>query len=444
MIQQRESGSPPVGFEIVNVDNLDKCTHCGFCLPTCPTYDALGLEMDSPRGRLYLIKSTLSGRSLPDAQFERHMYQCLECRACETACPSGVPFGMLMEQARAMYEQGHVRSWRTRLVTWFAFSAMLPHRGRLAFMFSLLWLSQRMGLDRLARATMLRNRRRPLGAMTAMLPPIPSPKLRRSLRVISPAIGAQRHRVGFVAGCVMHPMFADINHATVRVLARNGCEVVTPRRQTCCGALHLHNGQRDQARELARQNIDAFLTEDIDAIIINAAGCGAALKEYGELLADDLAYREKAHAFSEKMRDVTEWLCESGFEVPTHAIDRRVTYDDPCHLLHGQKVRAEPRKLIESIPGIECVPLRDSDWCCGSAGIYNILQPELAREVLEKKMDAVAETEAELVVTANPGCHLQLRGGIQQRRLPMRVIHIIELLDWAYRGVEPESFRMGR
>ncbi len=444
MIQQREPGTPPPGFEVIDVEKLEKCTHCGFCLPTCPTYNTLGVEMDSPRGRLYLIKSTLMGRSETDAQFERHMYQCLECRACETACPSGVQYGMVMEQARAMYEHAHPRPALQRLVMHAAYDWMLPHRRRLGAMFSALWMFQRLGLIGLARATLFRNRQRALGAMMSMLPPIPRPRLRRSLRVVTPAVGTQRRRVGFVAGCVMHPMFADINHATVRVLARNGCEVVAPKRQGCCGALHLHAGRREAARELARHNIDAFLSEDLDAIVINAAGCGGALKEYDELLSDDLAYRDKAREFTEKVRDATEWLCEGGFDAPTHPIELRVTYDDACHLLHGQKVRIEPRKLIQSIPGLEYVEMRDSDWCCGSAGVYNILQPEISADVLGRKMEHVAATEADIVVTANPGCHLQLRVGVKQAGLPMRVMHLIELLDWSYRGVEPESSRMGR
>ncbi|MDA1193394.1 MAG: (Fe-S)-binding protein, partial [Candidatus Poribacteria bacterium] len=275
------------------------------------------------------------------------------------------------------------------------------------------------------------------------LPPIPAAKHRKSIKELTPSVGARRYRVGFISGCLMSPMFGDINAATVRVLTRNGCEVVTPKSQGCCGALHLHNGVRDTAEGLAKANIDAFLGENLDAIVINSAGCGAALKEYGELFAHDPQWHERAETFSGKMRDVTEWLVEIGFEPPTHPINKRVTYDDPCHLIHGQKVRAQPRQLLNSIPGIEFVEMRDADWCCGSAGVYNVVQPEIARGVLDRKMPSVRETEADILATANPGCLMQLRTGVLQSGLKMDVMHVVELLDWAYTGQTPDSIKRG-
>ena len=434
----------PIESNYINADGLDKCTHCGFCLPTCPTYEQLGQEMDSPRGRLYLMKAALEGRSEMEERFETHMYRCLECRACETACPSGVPFGVLMEQARAMYEASGRRPWTQRLLMRLVYRSLLPRQKRLRFLFALMRLYQRSGMQTLVRKTgLLRLFGRRAKEMEALAPPLPSGRFLRQMKEVSPAQGERRCRVGFVAGCVMQPMFADVNLATVRVLTRNGCEVVTPKRQACCGALHLHNGVREEAKRLAKQNIDLFLDEELDAVVINSAGCGAALKEYGELFEDDPEMRERAETFSAKMRDVSEWLAEIGIEPPQHPIELRATYDDPCHLLHGQKVRAEPRKLIQSVPGLVFEEMREADWCCGSAGIYNILQPEIAAQTLERKMPHVEAAQADLLITANPGCMIQLRAGIQQRGLQTRTLHIMELLDWAYTGEEPDSIRRG-
>lgn len=443
-VETREIGAAPTAHPLaalIDAAKVDKCTHCGFCLPTCPTYDQLGLEMDSPRGRLYLMKSVLEGRSEPDEQFRTHMYRCLECRACETACPSGVPFGVVMEQARAVYERTGARSAVQRWVMRAAYDGLLPRPERLRLMFRLVWLYQRLGIDRFLRWAGVDKALGRAGAMATLLPPIPDPRLQDDLLEVTPAVGDLRYRVGFVAGCVMKPMFADVNLATVRVLAENGCEVVTPAAQTCCGALHLHNGARDSATDLAAKNIDVFLGEELDAIVINSAGCGAALKEYGELFPDDPVQRARAEEFGSKMRDITEWLAEIGMKAPEHAIERRVTYDDPCHLLHGQGVRAQPRDLLQAIPGVEFVEMPEADWCCGSAGIYNVVQPKLSSAILDRKMPHVASTEADIVATANPGCLLQLRAGVRDAGLPMRVMHVVELLDWAYTGVEPYSMR---
>ena len=278
-----------------------------------------------------------------------------------------------------------------------------------------------------------------LGSVGTRWPARPGAKLQDHLLEMTPAVGERKHRVGFIAGCVMKPLFADVNLATVRVLAENGCEVVTPASQTCCGALHMHNGVRESARELAEQNIDAFLSQDLDAIVINSAGCGAALKEYPELFPHEPAKRARAEEFAGKMRDITEWLAEIDLKPPPHEVAQRVAYDDPCHLLHGQGVAAQPRELLRAIRGVELKEIPEADWCCGSAGIYNVVQPDLSAAILARKMPHVEASEADIVATANPGCMIQLRAGVRGSGLPMRVMHVVELLDWAYTGIDPES-----
>jgi len=257
------------------------------------------------------------------------------------------------------------------------------------------------------------------------------------MREFAPAKGEAKYRVGFVSGCVMNQIFTRTNLATIRVLRENGCHVLTPRQQNCCGALHVHNGVRDVALGLARQNIDAFDGENLDAIISNSAGCGATLKEYDVLMEHDAEYAEQAREFSEKMRDISEFLAEIGIRPPKGKIKRRVTYDEPCHLVHGQNVQSQPRKVLQSIPGLESIELRESEWCCGSAGIYNITQAEMSKDILERKIENIAHTDAEIVATGNPGCILQIQLGLKQRGLPMKVMHPVDLLDCAYRGVDP-------
>jgi glycolate oxidase iron-sulfur subunit len=435
--------NPAAAIGTINEQKLLKCTHCGFCLPTCPTYRELGLEMDSPRGRLYLIKSVLHGRSEFDDDFKTYIYRCLDCRACETACPSGVPFGVLIEQARAAFEKAYERPARQKRLLRIVFDELLPYQNRIRTLFGLFRFYQRSGLQWAARRLGILKLMGRMGEMESLLPPLPSDSLRRALKPVTPAVGERRYRVGFVSGCIMEPMFADINLATVRVLAENGCEIVTPPDQTCCGALHMHNGARDRAISLAKRNIDVFLRENFDAIVINSAGCGAALKEYKELLEHDPTYADRAREFSAKMRDVSEWLDEIGLKAPRHPIPKRITYDEPCHLLHGQKVSAQPRRLLKSVPGVEWVELRESDWCCGSAGVYNIVQPELSAQILERKLKFVRDTEADVLLTGNPGCLLQLRNGIRKAGMKMAVMHPVELLDWSYSGREPDSLRRG-
>ena len=443
MLQQQTQSvrqtEPMIGAEIFNWTKWDACTHCGLCLPTCPTYRELGLETDSPRGRLYLMGAAFrDGDAVPlNDDWARYMYRCLDCRACETACPSGVHFGEIMEQARAIYELNTNRPAEEKFWRRLAFKEILPHRKRLDIIFGALWLYQRLGIRWLVQKSGLLRFMGKLGEVESLMPKVANPYLKSKLQEFTPSKGTARYRVGFISGCVMNQVFTETNLATVRVLIENGCDVIIPPEQTCCGALHVHNGVRDVGLDLARQNIDTFNTDELDAIIINAAGCGATLKEYGSLLERDPAYAEKSKMFSAKMRDISEFLAEIDMKPPGGEIKRRVTYDEPCHLVHGQRSRLQPRTVLQSIPGLDFIELRESEWCCGSAGIYNITQPEMSARILERKMEHIADVNAEVVVTGNPGCALQLQVGVQKHNLPMKVMHPIELLDCSYRGIDP-------
>jgi glycolate oxidase iron-sulfur subunit len=407
--------------------DLGRCVHCGFCLPTCPTYQLFGVEMDSPRGRIIQIEAAKRGAiPLQSESLRTHLSLCLACRACETACPSGVAYGRIIEGARAALPpsggwQGVVQNAVLRGV--FTRPALLAAAGLG------LRLYQRSGLESGVRALGLPGR---LGEMERLLPRAQGRVWQGPLPTRYEARGPRTLRVALVRGCVMQQFFARTNEATARVLAENGCEVVAPPVSGCCGALHVHAGDRETARHLARRNIDTFLALDPDVIVINAAGCGSTLKEYGELLADDPIYAERAAIFAGKMRDVSEVLAALPLRSPRAALAQRVTYQDACHLAHAQRVRAQPRAVLAAIPGLELVELRGSDNCCGSAGIYNLTQPDAAQALLERKMDAVAETGADILVVANPGCAIQIAAGIRQRRLRMRVAHPVDLLDRAY------------
>lgn len=433
---------PLTGIETFSWKKWDACTHCGLCLPTCPTYRELGLETDSPRGRLYLMGSAFKQQDATplNEDWAEYIYRCLDCRACETACPSGVRFGELLEEARAIYELNAPRSFSYRFWTNLIFKQILTSKENLDLIFELMWLYQRLGIRWFVQKTGILNLMGQLGKMESLLPDIPSPKLKYTIRDVTPAKDETQYRVGFIPGCIMNQVFTKTNLATIRVLTQNGCEVVTPRQQTCCGALHLHNGVRDVASELAKQNIDAFENENLDAIIINSAGCGATLKEYEALLNSDSDYAEKAENFSHKMRDISEFLAEIEMVKPKGEIHCRVTYDEPCHLLHGQRVKSQPRKVLQAIQGLELIELTESEWCCGSAGIYNITQPELSQEILERKMSHITETDADVVTSGNPGCLLQIQLGIEKHGLDMKAMHPVTLLDYAYRDIPPDDW----
>ncbi len=405
------------------IPELEACIHCGLCLNQCPTYRVTHHEAESPRGRIYLVEAAASGRLELTNSVADHLYLCLMCRACETACPSGVQYGRIAEAAREVL--GPPGPPMTRAITRFALRHLMPYPGRLRLAAGLIRLYQRSGLAALAGRVLPRRLRQ----RAALLPAA-------SLRFYAPeaevlsATSEWRARVAFLSGCAMSLFFAEINEATVRVLRRNGCDVVIPKRQACCGALNSHNGETASARAMARRDIDAF-PEDVDTILTNAAGCGAAMKEYGHLLKDDAKYAGRAARFSAKVRDTGEFLAQLGLHHEPDTTPLVVTYQDPCHLAHGQRVRAEPRKLLAAIPGVALKEMEASDRCCGSAGIYNVLQPEMAETLLREKMEAIAATGAEVVVAPNPGCMLQLRYGAKRFGVPVRVMHLMDLLDEA-------------
>jgi glycolate oxidase iron-sulfur subunit len=451
-------------------DLIRQCIHCGFCLPTCPTYAVLGVEMDSPRGRIYQMQAVADGRLEISDDFIEHMYCCVGCRACETACPSGVQFGKLIEAAREQIQittqdvaiqQGPDRqstdeytlmlgptmvqqnvSLVAKFLRKFFFDVMLPSRLVLSLVFGGLKLYQRSGLQALVHKTGL------LDAINALPTPFQGKfKLPEDLMAsasgdifparlpeITPALGKTRYRVGLISGCIMDQVFHDVNEATIRVLAANGCEVITPVQQNCCGALHVHAGDAEQGKALARHNIDIFERYDCDAIIINAAGCGSTLKEYNHLLRDDPVYASRADAFSKKVKDISEFLVGIDLNQEMGEIPRTVAYHDACHLFHGQKIKQQPRKLLQAIPGLTLVDLKESDWCCGSAGIYNLTNQEMATQLLERKMNNIAATGANVIATGNPGCTMQIAMGVRQRGLDMEVKHPLQLLDEAYRA----------
>lgn len=413
-----------------------KCIHCGLCLNSCPTYRELGLEMDSPRGRIYQMVQVERGRLPLGESFVRHIDSCLDCRACETACPSGVEYGRLVESARAQISRYYRRPAIGRYARHVFFQKLLPDRKMLDRVGTLLWLFQKSGLEAiLAKSGIPHLLSKRLGRVVALSPRMEKPFFTRRLGQVVKPEGDVRYRVAFFAGCIANLAFARLNDATVRVLVRNGCEVVIPEAQGCCGALHVHAGIRDRARELAKQNIRTFLDGGFDYFITNAAGCGSVLKEYPLLFEyEDREFHDRAREFSSRVRDVTEFLAGIEFNRNFGAIRSRATYQDPCHLGHAQRIRSAPRQLMAAVPGLELVELKESEVCCGSAGIYNVVQNEMADRLLKAKMQRVDETGAELIVTANPGCLLQLRAGVARSGHRRRVLHVVELLDEAYRS----------
>ncbi len=425
----------PLSLHGLSVEGVNQCVHCGLCLAYCPTFSELGTEMDSPRGRIFTIKALAEGRMrLGDSAVE-HLSLCLDCRACETVCPAGVPYGRLIEAARAEIERVRPGGLPRRVFRWLNFGLLLRHPALLRGGATALRAYQASGLQRLARATGL-VRRLPgtLPAWEALLPSIPQGQDRRPLPALTRAEGAKRGRVAVLEGCVQSVVFGAHNRATARVLARNGWEVVVPRGGECCGALNAHGGDHRGAVELARRTIDAFEPTGADAVVVNTSGCGAHMKGYGILLADDPAYAERARRFAASVKDVCEFLAREPLRGPLRPVAMKVTYHDPCHVVHGQKIHAQPRQLLAQVPGLETVELAESDWCCGSAGIYNLTQPEMATRLLERKVRHVLATGAEAVVTANPGCILQIQQGLRAHGRDVKVLHIVEILDRAYGG----------
>jgi len=416
---------------------VQQCMHCGMCLPTCPTYDATKLERNSPRGRIALMRAIADDRLEATEEFGREMYFCLGCLACMTACPAGVNYAELFEHARAEVERvGAVAAPKRSVIRWFTVKWLFMDLRRLQLVGLAIRLYQQLGFQALLRRSgilrLLPRRLRELEAMTPQVQPMFSADL---IAPLTPALGPRRFRVGMLVGCAQDLIFSDVNRDTVEVLARNGCEVVTPPEQHCCGSLHAHNGEIELARELARRNIDQFPPEEFDAIITNAGGCGSHLKHYGSLLEHDARYRERAVLWDRKVKDIHEWLAQTGIEPPraNGSAPLHVTYHESCHLAHGQKITAQPRQLLKAIPNLKLTELPESNWCCGSAGIYNLIQPEMADELLRRKVNHIKSTRARCVATANPGCQLQVINGCRRAGLDVRVAHPITLLAEAYR-----------
>jgi glycolate oxidase iron-sulfur subunit len=464
----------PVPGQNPGYEDFARCVHCGICLNACPTYRLWNLEADSPRGRIHqmihVAQTDLAsiGSAHPDLHsesgsvtsavnssaaangarpkitksFVEHIDKCLDCRACETACPSAVEYGKLVEHSRALIERDYKRPLLTRIARNLAFRRLLPHPDRIAALARLIWLYQRTGLQRFIRFSGVLELFG-LAEREQLLPEIESPFFFKELGRTFPATGQKRARVAFFAGCVAQVAFARLNDATIRVLNANGVEVFVPKTQMCCGALAAHAGVRDTARDLARKNLLAFASsggvnnDEFDAIITNAAGCGSTLKEYDHLFTEKEPEYQQAVAFKSKVRDITEFLAGLGVVTPLRPLKPlylRVTYQDSCHLLHGQKVRNAPRDLLKQIPGLELVELPHSDICCGSAGVYNVTQTKASLELLDDKMKNIASIKPEVIVTANPGCLLQLRAGVQRVNGKQEVMHVVELLDRSMRA----------
>ena len=414
---------------------IEDCVHCGFCLPACPTYVLWGEEMDSPRGRIYMMKKSAQGEAPLDQRFGLHMDNCLGCMACMTACPSGVQYNKLIEDTRAQVERNVPRSTTDSLFRKILF-ATFPYVRRLRLLALPMLLYQRSGLQKLLRASgLLRLLPKRLLQMESLLPRVPVGFMQSLPAKVSPA-SAPRRRAGMLSGCVQQVFFQHVNQATARVLAAEGCEVVIPKAQECCGALMLHSGLDEQAAALARRMIAIFEKAKVDTIVINAAGCGSTMKEYGHLLRDDPAWAARASEFSAKCKDISEILCELPARSPRHALPMRVAYHDACHLRHAQAIHAEPRRLLATIPGLEVAEIEESSLCCGSAGVYNLLHPEPANQLGDRKVENLLATKAEAVISANPGCLLQLMSGLRRRGLnAMPTYHMVELLDASIRNV---------
>ncbi|MBD2438021.1 (Fe-S)-binding protein [Nostoc sp. FACHB-110] len=418
---------------------IDTCVHCGFCLSTCPSYRVIGKEMDSPRGRIYLMDAINEGEIALNTATVEHFDSCLGCLACVSTCPSGVQYDKLISSTRHQIERNYPRSLPDKLFRQLIFT-LFPNPDLLRILLIPLFFYQKLGVSKLIQSTgILKNISPRLAAMESILPKITLKTFQDNLPDIIPAKGKKRYRVGVIVGCVQRLFFSPVNEATVRVLTANGCEVVIPKSQGCCAALPEHQGQTEQAKALARQMIDSFADTDVDFIIINAAGCGHTLKEYGHILEDDPAYKEKAQEFAAKVKDAQEFLANIGLTAKLSPLSHQpltLVYQDACHLLHGQKISLQPRQLLRQIPGVTLREPLDAALCCGSAGVYNMLQPEVAEELGQQKVQNLLNTGADLIASANPGCTLQITKHLQLQGKNISVIHPMELLDYSIQGLK--------
>ncbi len=427
------------GFDYKNPPQqelVDQCVHCGFCLSTCPSYRILGKEMDSPRGRIYLMDAINKGEASLNQATAQHFDSCLGCLACVSTCPSGVQYDQLIAATRPQVERNQPRNLWEKFLRFIIFN-LFPYPKRLGLFLPLLWLYQVSGLQKLVRNLKLLKPLPQVEAMESILPRVDLKTINKKYPYIIPPQTPKKYRVGVVLGCVQKLFFDSVNEATVRVLSANGCEVVIPPSQGCCAALPAHQGQENQAQNLARQMIDSFTNTEVDYIIINAAGCGHTLKEYAHILADDPEYLPKAKEFVSKVRDVQEFLAEIDFIAPLFPLTEEkltLVYQDACHLLHGQKISLQPRKLLNLIPNLELKEPIDAALCCGSAGVYNMLQPEVANELGEQKVRNLLNTGAKIIASPNPGCALQISKHLAQQGHHISVIHPLELLDKSMRG----------
>ena len=418
---------------------VDDCVHCGFCLATCPSYRVIGKEMDSPRGRIYLMDKINKGEAELDEATVQHFDSCLGCLACVSTCPSDVQYDKLIAATRPQVERNYPRNPFDKLYRQLIFS-LFPYPNRLRPLLIPLLIYQKLGLQNVIRKTGLLKKISPrLNAMESILPEITSQSFQDNFPEVIPAKGKKRYRVGVILGCVQRLFFSPVNEATVRVLTANGCEVVIPKTQGCCAALPAHQGQEKQAQTLAKQMIDSFADTDVDAVIINAAGCGHTLKEYGHILEDDPDYKEKANAFANKVKDVQEFLAEVGLTAelsPLQDDTLDIVYQDACHLLHGQQISLQPRQLLKQIPNINLHEPIDAALCCGSAGVYNMLQPNVAEDLGKQKVNNLLNTGANLIVSSNPGCSLQIKKYLHQQGQDKPLLHPMQLLDYSIRGIQ--------
>ena len=413
---------------------LDDCVHCGFCLPACPTYVSWGEEMDSPRGRIDLMRGLAEGKIVWSDSVAAHFDRCLGCMGCVPACPSGVKYDVLIEQTRAQLERARERPRAEQFQREMIF-ALFPYPRRLRAAAALLWLYAESGLQSLLRSSGFRRLLpRRLAQMESLLPRISLRQVRGWLPEFVPAKGPRRARVALLTGCVQRVFFPSVNEATIRVLSAEGCDVVVPRDQGCCGALSIHAGREEEALAFARLTIARFEEESVDAVLVNAAGCGSNLKDYVRLFAGDPAWGTRAADFSAKVRDISEFLAELPAAARRHPIRARVAYHDACHLAHAQRIREQPRRLLSGIPGLELVEIPDGDQCCGSAGIYNLVQSESSGEIGTRKVDNVLSVSPDFLASANPGCTLQIQKLLRERGRALPAAHPIEILDASLRG----------